>query len=124
MKLLLDQGLPLSAAALLRDEGIDTIHVGEIGMSAAEDADIIQRARDEDLTVVTLDADFHTLLALDVAITPSVIRIRIERLRAQALTLLLLTVIAECQEDLVAGAAITVEPGRIRIRRLPLVPDI
>jgi len=42
MKLLLDQGLPLSAAALLRDAGINTIHVGEIGMSEAEDADIIQ----------------------------------------------------------------------------------
>jgi predicted nuclease of predicted toxin-antitoxin system len=47
MKLLLDQGLPLSAAALLRDAGIDTLHVGEIGMSETEDADIIQRARDE-----------------------------------------------------------------------------
>ncbi len=45
MKLLLDQGLPLSAAALLCDAGIDTIHTGEIGMSEAEDADIIQRAR-------------------------------------------------------------------------------
>jgi predicted nuclease of predicted toxin-antitoxin system len=93
MKLLLDQGLPLSAAALLRDADIDTIHVGEIGMSEAEDADIIQRARDEERIVVTLDADFHALLALDVATTPSVIRIRIERLRAQALTELLLTVI-------------------------------
>lgn len=36
MKLLLDQGLPLSAAALLCDAGFDTIHVGEIGMSEAE----------------------------------------------------------------------------------------
>lgn len=81
MKLLLDQGLPLSAAALLRDANIDTIHVSAIGMSEAEDADIIQRARDEGRVVVTLDADFHALLALDVATTPSVIRIRIERLR-------------------------------------------
>ena len=76
-------------------------------MSEAEDADIIQRARDEERIVVTLDADFHVLLALDVANTPSVIRIRIERLRAQALTDLLLTVIAECGEDLEQGSAIT-----------------
>jgi predicted nuclease of predicted toxin-antitoxin system len=124
MKLLLDQGLPLSAAALLRDAGVDTTHVGEIGMSEAEDEEIIQRARDEERVVATLDADFHTLLALGEATSPSVIRIRIERLRAQALTDLLLMVIAECEEELEQGSAITVEPSRIRIRRLPLVPDI
>ncbi|MEG3833489.1 DUF5615 family PIN-like protein [Microcoleus sp. AT8-B1] len=124
MKLLLDQGLPLSAAALLRDAGIETIHVGEIGMSQAEDTEIIQKARFEERVVVTLDADFHTLLALDEAASPSVIRVRIERLRAQALTDLLLMVIAECEEDLEQGAAISVEPSRIRIRRLPLIPDV
>jgi predicted nuclease of predicted toxin-antitoxin system len=124
MKLLLDQGLPLSAAALLRDIGIDTIHVGEIGMSEAEDAQILQRAREEERVVATLDADFHTLLVLDEATSPSVIRIRIERLRAQALTDLLLMVIAECEEELGRGSAVTVEPSRIRIRRLPLVPDV
>lgn len=124
MKLLLDQGLPLSAAALLRDASIDTIHVGEIGMSQAEDAEIIQKAREEERVVVTLDADFHTLLALDEAVSPSVIRVRIERLRAQALMDLLLMVIAECEEDLEQGSAISVEPSRIRIRRLPLIPDV
>jgi predicted nuclease of predicted toxin-antitoxin system len=55
MKLLLDQGLPLSAAGLLCEAGIDTIHVGEIGMSEAEDADIIQRAKDEGRIVATLE---------------------------------------------------------------------
>ncbi|MBW4681121.1 MAG: DUF5615 family PIN-like protein [Microcoleus vaginatus WJT46-NPBG5] len=124
MKLLLDQGLPLSAAALLRDAGIDTIHVSEIGMFEAEDPEIIQRAREDQRAVATLDADFHTLLALDEATCPSIIRIRIERLRAQALTDLLLMVIAECDEELTQGAAVTVEPNRIRIRRLPLVPDV
>ena len=124
MKLLLDQGLPLSAATLLRNEGMDAIHVSEIGMSEAEDADIIQIAREEGRVVATLDADCHTLLALDAAVTPSVIRIRIERLRAQAVVYLLLTVIAECEEDLTQGSAITVEPSRIRTRRLPLVSDV
>lgn len=35
MKLLPRQELPLSAPGLLRDAGIDTIHVSEIGMSEA-----------------------------------------------------------------------------------------
>lgn len=124
MKLLLDQGLPRSAATLLRDAGIDTIHVGEIGMSAAEDIEIIQKSKEEGRVVATLDADFHTLLALDEATSPSVIRIRIERLRAQPLTDLLLTVISECEADLNQGSAVTVEPNRIRIRRLPLLPNV
>ena len=124
MKLLLDQGLPRSAAALLSNTGINTIHVADIGMSQAEDAEIIQRAKEEKRVVVTLDADFHALLALDEAVSPSVIRIRIERLRASALTDLLLMVITKCEDEIEQGLAITVEPNRIRIRCLPLVHNV
>jgi predicted nuclease of predicted toxin-antitoxin system len=92
-------------------------------LSAADDTDILQRARDDERVVVTLDADFHTLLALSAATSPSVIRIRIERLRAQALTNLLLTVIGEVAEDLEQGVVVTVEPSRVRLRRLPLVKE-
>jgi predicted nuclease of predicted toxin-antitoxin system len=120
MKLLLDQGLPRLAAPLLRAEGIDVIHVGEIDMSAAEDIEIIEKARLDNRIVVTLDADFHALLALDRATTPSVIRIRMESLQAKAFTELLLGVISECIDELQQGVAVTVEPGRIRIRHLPL----
>jgi predicted nuclease of predicted toxin-antitoxin system len=121
MKLLLDQGLPHSAATLLCEAGINTIHVAEIGLSAADDIDILQIAREHGRVVVTLDADFHALLALSAATSPSVIRIRIERLRAQALTNLLLTVLDEFVEDLEQGVVVTVEPSRVRMRRLPLV---
>lgn len=63
MKLLLDQGLPRSAAKLLKAHKIETIHVGEIGLWAAEDIKIIQKAKEINCVVVTLDADFHSLLA-------------------------------------------------------------
>jgi predicted nuclease of predicted toxin-antitoxin system len=124
MKLLLDQGMPRSTSTLLRDAGIDAIHVGEIGMSTSEDSEIIQRARAEGRIAATLDADFHTLLALEQATSPSVIRIRIERLRAKLMTDLLLRVLQECEEELKLGAAVTVEPTRIRIRLLPLLPRV
>ncbi len=123
MKLLLDQGLPLSAAALLREVGVDTIHVEELGMAAAEDSEILRKAQEEKRVVATMDADFHTLLAIGTALMPSVIRIRIQRLRARAVVDLLLMVLSQCEEDLEQGAAVTVEPTRIRIRRLPLLPD-
>ena len=121
MKLLLDQGLPRSAAALLRKAGIDSVHTGEIGYAAAEDTDILDYGRVEGRIVATLDADFHTLLALSGAVSPSVIRIRIEGLRAEAAAILLQSVLQECDEDLQQGAVVTVQEGRLRIRRLPLV---
>jgi predicted nuclease of predicted toxin-antitoxin system len=121
MKLLLDQGLPRTAGKALRDVGIDAVHVGEIGYSTADDAAILQRGRDEGRIVVTLDADFHALLALSGATSPSVIRIRIEGLRGEDAARLIRAVMKECGEYLEQGAMVTVQPGRIRIHHLPLL---
>lgn len=120
MKLLLDQGLPRSAAALLRRQGIDAIHVGEIDMATATDAEILARGRQEQRVVVTLDADFHALLALSAAFSPSVIRIRIEGLRGEGLATLLQKVLEEFSEELELGAVVTAQETRMRVRRLPL----
>lgn len=121
MKLLLDQGLPRGAAELLRTNGIDTIHTGEIGYATAQDEEIVDRARVENRVVVTLDADFHSLLALSGASLPSVIRIRMEGLKAVALTRLLQRITAEWSEELEIGALLTVQPDRIRVHRLPIL---
>jgi predicted nuclease of predicted toxin-antitoxin system len=120
MKLLLDQGLPRSAAMLLREGGIDTLHVGEIGLAAAADDEILQRGRQEGRVVVTLDADFHSLLAFSEAVSPSVIRIRIEGLTGPAAANVIREAVLRSKWDLENGALVTVQPGRIRIRRLPL----
>jgi predicted nuclease of predicted toxin-antitoxin system len=57
-RLLLDQGVPRDAAFILRSLGWDVIHVGEIGLAAAEDRQIIARAVEEGRVCVTLDLDF------------------------------------------------------------------
>lgn len=122
MKLLLDQGLPRSTASLLRARGIDVVHTGEVGLASADDTTIIQVARQQERVVVTLDADFHALLALSGADKPSVVRIRIEGLRAEPLAALLLALLAERSAELERGALLTVQSKRVRIRYLPIMP--
>lgn len=120
MKLLLDQGTPRSAATILRRAGFDAVHTGETGLAEAEDSEIIRRASDENRIVVTLDADFHMHLALTQAHKPSVIRIRMEGLRAEEFSGLLQHVLSRCADDLEAGAMITVNEFQIRVRSLPV----
>ena len=122
MKLLLDQGLPRSAASLLRTAGIDTVHTGEIGLATADDMTLIELARQQDRVVVTLDADFHAILALSGADKPSVVRLRIEGLRAEALAALLQALLSERGSELESGALLTVQRKRVRIRYLPIIP--
>jgi predicted nuclease of predicted toxin-antitoxin system len=121
MKLLLDQGLPRSTAELLRRSGLDAVHVGEVGYSTADDASILKRGLDEGRVVVTLDADFHALLALSGAAFPSVIRLRTEGLKVKRAAKLISEVVERCDEELTKGAVVTVQPGRMRIRFLPLL---
>jgi predicted nuclease of predicted toxin-antitoxin system len=121
MKLLLDQGTPRSSAALLREHGFDAMHTAEAGLAEAEDPVILARASAEDRVVVTLDADFHAHLALSGATRPSVIRIRVEGLRAEPLVELLRDVLERCEADLNMGAMVSVQKGRIRIRHLPIL---
>ena len=121
MRLLLDQGLPRGAVVPLGLAGHEAVHVGDIRLAFASDADILDEAVRRGATVVTLDADFHALLALSRATKPSVIRLRVEGLRADALSQLIVAVISVSETDLVAGAVVTADATRARVRRLPIV---
>ncbi|MBK7217088.1 MAG: DUF5615 family PIN-like protein [Candidatus Promineofilum sp.] len=100
----------------------DTIHTGEVGLATADDATLIDLARQQGRVVVTLDADFHALLALSGADKPSVVRIRIEGLRAEALVVLLQVLLSERSSELDSGALMSVQQKRVRIRYLPIIP--
>ncbi len=120
-KVLLDQGLPRTSAGLLREIGWDVQHVSERGMSQAEDVAIIELARQEQRVVVTLDADFHALLAVSEASGPSVVRIRSEGLKAAQIATLLQRIFAVAGNEMAKGAMVTVLDEKIRIKHLPIV---
>ena len=123
MKFLIDQGLPRSTVEHLRELGRDAEHVGDLGLATATDSDILDEGKKRGAIVVTLDADFHALLAKSNAVSPSVIRIRVQGLRGDDVARLLVQTIHAVELDLMAGAAVTVTNRRIALRRLPLMSD-
>jgi predicted nuclease of predicted toxin-antitoxin system len=119
-RILLDQGLPLSAAAALRDAGWNVEHVSDLGMSRSSDRSILDFARAQGRTVVTLDADFHALLAVANESGPSVIRIRQEGLKGSEVAALILAIWSRIDTQIQRGVMVTVTEKNIRVRNLPL----
>ena len=120
IRLLLDQGLPRSTVRHLEDQGIDVCHVADIDRSRATDLEIIEFARDQGRLIVTLDADFHRLLAISGASSPSVIRIRREGLRGPDVAALVHQVLDQVGSQLERGAMVTVTERNVRMHHLPL----
>jgi predicted nuclease of predicted toxin-antitoxin system len=122
MKFLVDQNQSPLLAEYLRDAGHDAVHTSELGLSRAEDPDLILLARSEGRIVISGDTDFGALLALANETTPSVILFRQRRGRsASARSALLLDHLGDVTTDLEAGSVIIFEDARIRIRKLPLL---
>ena len=123
IKILLDQGLPRTSTKLLNNAGWDTVHTGDIGLSRATDRQILEYARKENRIIITLDSDFHTILATENASSPSVIRVRQERLKALEFSKLIKNIFPKVQDALVDGAMVTVTENSIRLRKIPLLDN-
>lgn len=118
--LLLDQGLPRSTAKLLIESGFAAHHAAEVGLSRASDAEILEYARARNLIVVTLDADFHMLLASTGAGAPSVVRLRSQRLNGKQAASVIQAVLERGSEILYRGAVASASKTSVRFKRLPL----
>lgn len=107
----------------LRAAGEDALHVRDLGMAAAADAAIFELAALQDRVIVSADTDFGTLLALRSEVKPSVVLFRgaTPRLPSDQVALLMAN-LPHLQSELAAGAVVVIEPGRLRIRLLPIFP--
>ena len=75
MKLLLDENLPARLASSLAEVFPGSTHVTEVGLSSASDEEVWQFAREEGLTLVSKDSDFHQMSFLR-GFPPKVVWIR------------------------------------------------
>jgi predicted nuclease of predicted toxin-antitoxin system len=121
MKFLADAGISPKTVAFLNAAGHDAVHVRQIGLQRASDADIVRRARQEGRVVLTFDLDFGQILALGVADSPSVVIFRLSDETSTSVNWKLEAVITERRAELEQGALILVEDGRYRMRPLPIL---
>jgi predicted nuclease of predicted toxin-antitoxin system len=89
-------------------------------MSQAADDEILAFSLGRNAVVVTLDADFHAILAVSGAQGPSVIRMRLQGLGAIEVVEVVRKVLASFEEELKRGSLITVGALKTTCHRLPI----
>lgn len=113
MRLLLDTCIWGGAREELEKAGHDVVWAGDWEEDPG-DAEILTRAHAESRVLITLDKDFGELAIVYGTPHSGILRLVNWSARQQASTCL--RVLALHGADLLAGAIITTEPGRLRIR--------
>lgn len=121
IRLLLDQNAPYAATALLVRSGVDAVHARDLGLARATDATILAVAAESDRIVVTHDADFAQLLALQGHERPSVVHLRREFETNADFVACVLGTLTAVASDLEAGSIASVDDATVRVRRLPVL---
>jgi predicted nuclease of predicted toxin-antitoxin system len=120
VKLLIDMNLSPAWVDFLGPAGIEAAHWASVGKRDALDTDIIAYAAAEDYVVLTHDLDFGAILAATNGAKPSVVQFRAGDLSPDTIGRHLIDALRRMEAELERGALLTIEPGRARMRLLPL----
>ena len=119
MKLVVDMNLSPEWVPLFRQNGFDAIHWCAIGKANAADEEVLQWARENQAVVFTHDLDFGILLAQTESSGPRSSRFGLRTSHLGTWVILFYRSFQHT-EQLYAGALITVDESRARVRILPI----
>ena len=120
MKLLIDMNLSPRWVETLTDAGIEAVHWSSVGAGTARDSEIMSYARSNGYIVLTHDLDFSAILAATQGNKPSVVQIRAENIRVEAIGKQVILALRQMETELQEGALLTLDANRTRLRVLPL----
>jgi len=120
MKFLIDMNLSPLWVSFLAEKGFESVHWSTVGQPGAADSEIFDFAAANDWIVFTHDLDFGMLLAALGTSSPSVIQVRSQDVLPSAIGDSVLRAIQTAKPHLEAGALVTVDSLRHRIRLLPI----
>lgn len=117
MRFLADESCDFAVVRALRAKGHDVLVVAEV-RRGAEDQFVIELAKQEERVLLTEDKDFGRLVYVAGAPRVGVILLRFPAKARKELCEAIVRLIDQQKEKL-RGSFVVVQPGRIRIRRLP-----
>ena len=120
MRVLIDMNLSPDWVPVLVEQGFDAVHWSSLGAANAPDSEIINYAFQHRCVVFTHDLDFGIILAHSKAGGPSVIQVRTNDVSPNHLSAVVVTTLRKYREVIEAGALVTVDELKSRIRILPI----
>ena len=120
MKLLADMHISPRTVTFLRSLGHDVVRINEIMSAASTDEAVVARAFEAGRVILTQDLRFSAIVAFAGGSAPSLISLRLSSSRIEFVNAILERVLPTVEDDVIAGAIVTVEDTRVRTRRLPV----
>ena len=120
MRVLVDMNLSPRWVALLAAAGFESVHWSHIGARDAPDPVIMGYGAAHGYVVLTHDLDFGAILAATARRKPSVVQLRADDVRPEAIGTQVLAALRQMTRELDDGALLTVDTNRSRLRLLPL----
>lgn len=124
MKFVIDMNLGPEWIDCLATVGHTAVHWSTIGRRDESDAAIMRWAHEHDHIVLTADLDFGILVVRRGLDSPSVVQLRMANTLARHAGDDVLAAIQHTHADLAAGALVTVENQKYRVRRLSTADDL